>query len=379
MCVNLKSNQQLLKKKYYLTVLKGSSYDVGYAIAKDIENFPNKRSFVSGNTVKVKKLGFKSFDDFKNTLEVACPGILDEIQGFCDGLKLDPKKVQFFHSAYDIPRNCSVLTLLPKYTSDNHTVVAYSNEWSYLDPLEDFTFVTSQIDNKFQHFSFMGFGFGRGNGFNEKGLGIFISNGGAFSYPLTTRGFGLGIFVRAILEQCANIDQAIDVIQDLPVSFPYVFSIADQQGKAIRVEWIDGRHCITLINESSEDQYLCATNHYLNREMVTYNSYNDAITNGEPFLQNSITRYNLLTEFTQKYQPKITKKHLKTLFSKEYPNGPSAHLYQEGFGTMYSLLTDLTELSLQICFGPPKYNKWIQLQPLEISKAQYFEAIFPES
>lgn len=379
MCNDLENTPRLIKKQYYLTVLKGSSYDIGYAIAKDIESFPNKRSFISKRVVKFKKFGFKSFDDFKSSLEMVCPGIIDEIQGFCDGLNLNPKKVQFFQTAYDIPRNCSVLTLLPKYTINNHTIVAYSNEWSYLDPLEDFTFVTCHADEKYQHFSFMGFGFGRGNGFNEKGLGIFISNGGAFTYPLTTRGFGLGIFVRAILEQCANIDQVIDLIKDLPVSFPYVFSIADQRGNAIRVEWLDGKYTVDLINENSEYQYLCATNHYLNQEMAPFNSYNDATTNSEPFLNNSMTRYNMLEEFVHNHKPNITIKQLKSLFSQEYPSGPSAHFYREGFGTMYSLIADLTDLSLDVCFGPPKYNDWVQLQPLKLAKAQHFEATFPET
>ncbi|MFW9902821.1 MAG: hypothetical protein ACFFFH_00695, partial [Candidatus Thorarchaeota archaeon] len=172
MCVNLENGIQFIKRKYYLTVLKGLSYDVGYAIAKNIENFPNKRSFISDKPINFEKFGFKSFDDFKSALDIACPGIMDEIQGFCDGLNLNPNKVQFFQNSYDIPRNCSALTLLSEYTQSNHTIVAYSNEWSYLDPLEDFTFITSQIDRKLKHFSFMGFGFGRGNGFNEKGLGI---------------------------------------------------------------------------------------------------------------------------------------------------------------------------------------------------------------
>ncbi|MFW9905651.1 MAG: C45 family autoproteolytic acyltransferase/hydrolase, partial [Candidatus Thorarchaeota archaeon] len=214
---------------------------------------------------------------------------------------------------------------------------------------------------------------------NEKGLGIFISNGGAFAYPLTNRGFGLGVFVRAILEQCASIDQAIDLIKDLPVSFPYVFSIADQHGNAMRAEWLDGKHCIDIVNDSSECPYLCTTNHFLNPEMVPFNSYNDATTNGEPFLQNSMTRYNLLKEFVDNHKPNIDNKQLKQLFSQEYPNGPNAHFYQEGFGTMYSLVTDLTELSVEICFGPPKYNEWVSLHPLNLMKEQYFEATFPET
>ena len=375
----MRDNFKLIKKKYYLTVIKGSSFDVGYAIAKNIGKFPNKRSFVSNNKVKFKKMGYKNFKDFEESLEVVCPGILEETQGFCEGLDLDPKKLQFFHTAYDIPQFCTVLTLLPELTAKKHIKVAYSNEWSYLDPLEDFTFVTSEVDQKFKHFSFMIFGFGRGNGFNEKGLGIFISNGGAFSYPLTTRGFGLSIFVRAILEQCANIDQVIDLIDGLPISFPYIFSIVDQKGQAIRVEWLDGEHSITMIDKNSEKQHLCATNHYLSPEMQQYNSYNDSTINGEPFFQNSTNRHNTLTEFVQQYQPNITKKQLKTLFSREYPNGPSAHFYQEGFGTMYSLVTNITDLSIDICFGPPKYNEWVHLQPLELTKAQNFDATFPET
>ncbi len=379
MCCDLTRKEEVMTKKYYLGILEGSSYDVGYTIAKNIEKFPNKNSFIAKNTVNFKKLGFNNFDDFKDSLEQTLPGINDEIQGFCDGLNLNPKKVQFFQMAFVMPKKCSQLTVLPAIASNKHIMVAYSNEWSYLDPMEDFSFIKCKVDQKYRHFSYMSYGFGRGNGFNEKGLGIFINSGGAWSYPLTQRGFGFSIFVRAILERCANVDQALDLIQELTVAEPYVFSIVDQQGNAIHVEWLDGKHSITQVDENSELQYLHATNHYYNSDMVQYNSYNEDVVNAEPFLENSKTRSRLLKALVRKHQPKITKNQLKKLLSGVYPNGLSAHFYREGFGTMYSLIVDLTEHSLDICFGPPKYNEWYRLKPLEEEKEQYFEAIFPKT
>jgi predicted choloylglycine hydrolase len=379
MCCVLTRNEQVVTKQYYLGILEGSSYDVGYAIAKNIKKFPNKNSFISEKTVNSKKIGFNNFNDFQDSLEQTLPGITDEIQGFCDGLNLNPKKVQFFHMAFIRPKNCSQLAVLPAITSNKHVMVAYSNEWSYLDPTEDLAFIKCKIGQKYRHFSYMSYGFGRGNGFNEKGLGIFINSGGAWSYPLTQRGFGFSVFVRAILERCANVDQALDLIQELTVAEPYVFSIVDQQGNAIHCEWLDGKHSIAQVGESSELQYLCATNHYSNPDMVQYNSYNEDVVGQESFLENSKTRSRLLKALVMKHQPNITKNQLKELLSGVYPNGLSAHFYREGFGTMYSLIVDLSEHSLDICFGPPKYNKWYRLRPFAEEREQYFDAIFPKT
>lgn len=53
---------------------------------------------------------------------------------------------------------------------------------------------------------------------------------------------------------------------------------------------------------------------------------------------------------------------LKELVENEYPAGLTVHNYQEWFGTLHSLLFDLHERTMDVCFGSPLLNKWYSLK-----------------
>ncbi|WP_349948672.1 hypothetical protein ABFV83_09735 [Lacrimispora sp. BS-2] len=44
--------------------------------------------------------------------------------------------------------------------------------------------------------------------------------------------------------------------------------------------------------------------------------------------------------------------------STPYPDGLCCHYYDEFFGTLRSMIFDVTEKNIEITFGSPKINKW---------------------
>ncbi len=53
---------------------------------------------------------------------------------------------------------------------------------------------------------------------------------------------------------------------------------------------------------------------------------------------------------------------LKKLVEEEYPAGLTVHNYEEWFGTLHSVLLDLHDRTMKICFGSPLLNDWYSLK-----------------
>lgn len=53
---------------------------------------------------------------------------------------------------------------------------------------------------------------------------------------------------------------------------------------------------------------------------------------------------------------------LKELVEREYPTGLTVHNYEEWFGTLHSVLFDLHNRTMNICFGSPLFNDWYSLK-----------------
>ncbi|MFX0207248.1 MAG: hypothetical protein ACFFDT_14765, partial [Candidatus Hodarchaeota archaeon] len=49
------------------------------------------------------------------------------------------------------------------------------------------------------------------------------------------------------------------------------------------------------------------------------------------------------------------------LFSTQEPEGLTYNYYKDGFGTVWSMIFDVKEKQIDVCFGPPTHNKWYHL------------------
>jgi len=137
------------------------------------------------------------------------------------------------------------------------------------------------------------------------------------------------------------------------------------------VQFFDGEHAIKRIGPDSSEQYLFSTNHYVLPDMVKYQIYA-----GDWILKNSKRRFELIANHLSQASPNIGKEDIRDLLSKEIYDGVCGHYY---FGTLFSIIYNLSDLNADICFGAPTHNKWQKPFSLDDPAGlRKYSAIFPD-
>jgi len=80
-------------------------------------------------------------------------------------------------------------------------------------------------------------------------------------------------------------------------------------------------------------------------------------------LGRDLSEFTCIREAIQKWaaanQPHITPEAIKRILMKEYPDGCFCPFYNQGVGTLWSMVFDATEKSVQLTFGAPTHNPWL--------------------
>jgi predicted choloylglycine hydrolase len=189
---------------------------------------------------------------------------------------------------------------------------------------------------------------------NEKGLAVCqASNGlpvGNFEWgqKAGVTGFSFWIVMRSILENYKNVDEAIDWAMKAPIGYNINLMLADSSNQIALLQCIDGHKAYKLLDSSNNKTYLSATNHVLLEEIKPYEKM---------LLENSRIRNKIMEEMFRG-KDKISKSDIKTLLSASYPDGLCCHYYGEFFGTLRSMIFDVTDQNIDMTFGSPQANEW---------------------
>ena len=102
------------------------------------------------------------------------------------------------------------------------------------------------------------------------------------------------------------------------------------------------------IDATTTKQYLHSTNHAHLPEIVEI----------EPLaMEHSVCRYEFIKTYMEQAK-QLTDKDLKELLLSEYPRGLCCHWYDEFFGTIKSMVFDVTLGKVDICWGGIGANGW---------------------
>ncbi len=347
-----------------------SNREMRLRIEKAILSYLTQLGFPASEKPSPKKKGFRDFGKLQSFLEDHCPGLNEEMRGFADSLGVEANHLLFYNAAYIVPRKCSQMASLSSVTLDKHVYVARSYEWTHTE--EDLRLCTTRVKGKARHIGFSIFLFGRADGINEHGVSASFTGGGVFGVPYKQRGFENHLVIRSILENCKSVCDAMEFVQNIPVSGFFNLLVADRSNDAALVEFADGACDIKRINNDSDDRCLFSTNHYTLPATMRYNKLNCGI------IGQSKKRYQLLASALKKAAPKISKETLRTILSKKFPEGVCDHYYSNGFGTVWSAIFDLTSVKADICFGAPTHNKWLSFALDGSVGVRKYEAIFPD-
>ena len=365
----MNTNYELIKSKFFHLNLEGTSYQIGQSMGKFFKTNVGFVNFLSSGKLNYQKIGTTDFQGVRSLYEDYCPGINDELQGLADRFNIDSSKLIFYMDSYYLPTNCSHFAVLSPITIDKHIYVGRSYEWTHNE--EDLVLATTRAKDKYSHIGFTCLLSGRHDGMNEHGLTITASGGGIFNVPTKSKGLRFWIVIRSLLEQCKTVEEAKELIMRMPLSQFTNYLLVDGGDTAILIESADGDKSFKEINAKTHKSFLISTNHYILEPMVKYNDLNIGIIN------HSKIRNNLITSRLEILTPKISKEDVRELLFKRYPKGLTDHHYKQYFGTLWSILFDISEKILEICFGAPTHNGWKTFNLQDSILQKEYQVIFP--
>lgn len=328
--------------------LSGTNYEIGFKLGKLIE----KDEMLKKIKISDKLLYTNTqIDIVKELFDKWCPGLNEELNGFADALEINSTQVMYYAMTYLQPR-CSQIAILPKKSNINHLLMARNYEFSYKE--DDFTLVRTCIPGKNIHLGTSVMDFGRDEGINEYGLAITMSSCGfpvgnlEFMRNPAITGLQFWAVIRSLLENCITVNESLAMLELMPITYNINLIIGDKDNNIALFATLDGKKTSKIINDRSIDNSLFATNHpcFIEMQKIERNA-----------MKHSVLRYELIDKYLID-NDLIDKEDLKGLLLSKYPNGLCYNYYSDYLGTTKSVVIDITESSLEICWGGRVENKW---------------------
>lgn len=326
-------------------VAEGSGYDVGRGYAEQLRlngllreiNLVAEDREVTGDALRERQ----------RLLYAVCPGIEAEVAGVCDGLKVRPGRLSVFQEYVACAGRCSQIAALPPITADGHLYLGRSYEFGYKDEL--CLCVTRRDDLPAQAgFSLMLFG--RMDGMNDRGLCVTMSSC-AFRQQPEGYGVWFPILLRALLDRCATVGEASDLLRELPIRANDNLLLADAGGHARIAELFSSR-TEKRLNLIDGEEFLVATNHYQSEAMRPYDNHRG---------RHSVRRWKTARQTLLQNRGRMTEERMKELLERRMPDGVSCPYYEDGLGTLRSMVFDVTAGRLQVCYGMPCRENWEEI------------------
>jgi predicted choloylglycine hydrolase len=369
---------QYRQVQFQHVILKGDSYQIGKTQAEVIRCIPEFSEFLRTG---VGKFTPEKFEQISAQIDRFCPGLNAEIQGLADGLGIPQQDLIYYAYTWLPKGNCSHFALLPSRTAEKKTLVGRSYEFG--EKSEDLRLCTMRVKGKYAFIGSSILLFGFSEGMNEHGLVVTMSAGGhpvggveGMRRPIQD-GFQFWFVVRAVLEQCKAVDEAVELIQQIPTCGNPILIVADKSGHAAKVEIFGANKAVKRIDARSDEQMIFAANHFTLPEMLPFR---------DPIMAHTQTRYDAIQSRLGGTQP-VDKAAIKSLLSDEYPRGLACHFYDEYFGTLRSMIFDPQAGKIDMCFGSPVGGDWYHIDfksgmktypvqlPLERTTPEFWQAV----
>lgn len=322
---------------------EGDNYEIGKGRGKLINQIPGLKEFLTSMSVEEAEAE-RNLD----ILEKYCPGMKAELQGMADEMGVDVLKLtQLNLGLNETKRGCSQIALMAPLTENGHTYLARSYEYNIDDEM---ILGATRVPGKYAHVGFSLFQVGRFDGMNEKGLCIAMNSLGVVANSSgQAEGVAFWVAIRSVLDSCADTEQALAKLREIPVADSCAYVIADRSGNCAGVEFIasDGK---IFMGVTRSDKYVAEFNHCRNAEMrAKFPRRRRFSTVREEFIEKKLSNCGKLSE-----------KDIYEMLSTPMPDGLCAGDYENWFGTLRSMLFDVTESRLYVCLGTPVTGKWFE-------------------
>ena len=331
--------------KYHFIKIRGSAYEGGKQLGKLAKQ---NESFLKMLTSLFPGQEKRTLVEMKKTMELfeqICPEITDEIQGFSDEVDVDITNIIYYY-AYIRPvgGQCSLISVSPEVAQDGCGMLGRNYEFAW----DDYSIlIESALEGQYRQ---IGFGcqlFGKFDGINEHGLCI-ATAAGVINPNYQDEGFVFPVIVRAMLNRCKTVDEALEFYSTIKTADYRNYIIMDSEGNSALIEAAASKYVIKKSKRGSIP-ILFATNHYENEQLKHEGFYTP---------NHSKLRYRVMKDFLQNSKECISNRKLKDLLASPMPDGICCHYYEDGMGTMWSMIFHPKERAVEVCFGSADNNEW---------------------
>jgi predicted choloylglycine hydrolase len=345
--------------------LEGTSYEVGWAQAEMLKVDPQRLSYLTPTLRFLDRFSPGRAEDELAYMNRHCPGIADEVRGAADALGVGIADIALIGGT---PKGggCSQFAVTPLATRSGHTLVGQTMDSSPGDL--DLRLCTTRVRGKAAHIGFSDMVMGRTQGLNEHGLCVTTSWGAPGVWP-ENEGFPYFVAVRALLDRCESTEHATEVLAGLPIKWCTNFILSDRCGQVALVE-VSGAH--QGVRRLAPDEVsISATNHYVLPEMQPH----DVSRRRE-----SVARQRTIDACLERATPEVEVETMRGLLARTMPGGVCQHYYSSGLGTLWCSITDVTEGTIEVCFGAPssERNVWHMFGLGDAVGAQVYVAHLPD-
>lgn len=218
---------QMMKQVYSRMIqFRGSHYDYGYFQGEQLRNSMTIKNREKQWKVRVPRFTVEE-SEVKEAITRFAPGIWDELLGLRDALEWPMERVMMEFGGYrvDYKRSgCSIMTG-DGYFIRNYDYMpkTYEGRYALFQP-EDHGYSTIGPTQRIT---------GRMDGMNEKGLVL------GYNFMHRKRpgdGFICCMIGRIILETCADVEEAVAVLKEIPHRHSFSYTVFDPSGRTYIVE-----------------------------------------------------------------------------------------------------------------------------------------------
>lgn len=331
---------------------KGSHYEMGVKRGKILKKcnitFPlNLDSFQFEHGIESEKI-----------LKTYFPEVCDEIKGITDTLNIDYIKFISWMLAmgccmYNLDSNIPEIRGCTAFAIFNKDRMLYGRNNDLPPFLKKGSKSEIYTPNNGNKFNITTSSFVNGEeGLNVKGLAL------AMTFVLTKLGdikpgFNSVFIVRYLLEKANNVEEAMAMLNELPVASNANILLADKSGKMVVVECSPNEKKIrNPINLENGNKVICTVNSFTSPYMKKYE------WNGEDTFC-SDERYNVVIDAIKNYNNENIIDYLQNLLKGKY--GFMCQ-YEKGlnFETVWSSIFDLNTLKIYRAEGDPRRKKFIE-------------------
>ena len=331
-------------KQIYSDIIqfRGTHFDFGYMQGEGIKD--SLTVINRENQWKVRKPRFSiEIEEVKQAVTRFAPGVWEELQGLQEALKWPMDRVLKEFGGYRldyVKSGCSVFTgedyLIRNY--DYHPKT-YEGRYTFYQPTDGQGYAIIGPSQRVT---------GRMDGMNEKGLSI--------GYNFMHRkkpgdGFICCMIGRLILEACANVDEAVLMLKEIPHRHSFSYIVYDTSGETYVVE--------TSPRGVKVRQSNACTNHFEIMQEENRNHLVDSKRRLEIIQQNSGSIHDVKDAFR--------------LFN-DSDKGIFSDLYGSWAGTIHTSVYFPKELKAWFALGGDRdpvefdFHKWLQGEEIEFGR-----------